>query len=104
MTMCRKYLQLFWLATLLVLAGGIVTHAYQDLCNLEAHHEAQGHTGKSECPPNHQCSSTHAQEHSILPDSSLPEGVMMSTIVYFIQDTACPDGALDEITYPPRLS
>ncbi len=104
MTTCRQYIQLFWLVALLVLAGGNLVHAHQDLCNLEAHHEAQGLPDKNECPSGHQCTNTHAQEASILPESSLPVGLSVSTFVYFIEEVACPGGALDEITYPPRLS
>ena len=95
----RKYLQLFWVAAILVLVSGQLSLAYQEL-NCEQHCEEPALPNKNECPSEHQC----CNGVGLLPESSLPGGATIGKIAYFPQDDAYSGGVFDEIKYPPRLS
>lgn len=102
MNFCRKYLQFFWMAVILLIAGGQLAHAYQEITCAKAHSEE---TSSSEnCPTEHQCCTAHSNGIGLISNSALSDEMSSSAITYFDDDAAYSGGVLDEIEYPPRLS
>ncbi len=103
MTIGLKYLRVFWLATILVMVGGQLVHAWEELSCVSEHAEHAEDKG-SNCAANHECCKTHVQSAMDLVKTSGLTGIKHVFTFSVAADDVAIEGFRQKIKYPPRLS
>lgn len=101
---CLKHVQIFWMITILLIAGGYGLHACESIaCYKDCVEQTQSANDES-CPAGHSCCDTHSQVALTLPDA--PESVFfeLSSRSFPNGNEPCIEGPFREIDYPPQLS
>jgi len=99
-----KYIRVFWLAAILVMAGGQLVHAWEELSCAQEHSEHANNSTTKSCPSNHDCCQPHAQSAMDLAETmKMPQASFVSA-ASLIRNDASLEGFRQKIEYPPRLS
>ncbi len=107
MSFCFRSVRIFWTIAILLMAGGQVVHAYQEL-KCVTDHSAQGQSSvpdKQDCPANHACC-CHAHSHGIATLAEVPSfsHLSLSSSSFSTRNESYIEGPCREIDYPPQLS
>lgn len=106
MRLFSKYLRLVWAVAILLIAGGHLAHAWEDLisCDAVCSGEHSSQTEPQDCPKGGECSHPFAHGFFILPDAPDRLFIALTTTSFPFHVEGSMDGPCREIDYPPQVS
>ncbi len=105
MSFCLRHVRIFWMLVLLLMAGGQLLHASEELAAASQEHAHCSHDAAADdCPADTTCCHLHSSGATVSGEITLLLVAQAVSSYLLIVDEACLEGPRRDIDYPPQLS
>ena len=105
MSFSLRHVRIFWMLAILLMAGGQLLHAHEELgAAIQEHVHCSHDAATDDCSADTTCCHLHSSGATVSTEVTLLAATQTVSRYLSILDETCLDGPRGDIEYPPQLS